>query len=366
MNTQHTPNLSDNIAVTRGGKKGFRALYFFALIVVIALIWVWRGLYVPARIGMTDKGFSTVTIEAGTGTSAIADQLAEDAIIRNAFLFKAYARATGKAASLQAGVYEVPFGSTAVEVLDQITGGDVVSDTVQVRIIEGWRADKMYPALEEAGLQFTEAEWERAVFGADGALNVVLPEPYASERPADQSSVEGFLFPDTYEFAVDATAVEVAQKMVDTFARKVGEAVPNIEEVAADLDMNAYEVVVLASIIEREVIDIDEREIAAGIFLQRIEDNYPLQSDATVEYVTKTERVETSFAETKVDSPWNTYVNTGLPPTPISSPAISAIEAIANAQFTNYYFFLTTPEGDAIFSVTYEEHLVNKAKYYPN
>lgn len=133
-------------------------------------------------------------------------------------------------------------------------------------------------------------------------------------------------------------------------------------------DYSFYEILTLASIVEKEVASKSDRAVVAGIFLSRLADSYPFQSDATVNYVTGKKTTTPSFADTKIQNDYNTYQNIGLPPTPISNPSISAIEAVLKPKKTEYYFFLTTPppENATVFSKTYEEHLKNKAKYYGN
>ena len=121
----------------------------------------------------------------------------------------------------------------------------------------------------------------------------------------------------------------------------------------------------MASILEREVKSDEDRAIVSGIFWKRLESNYPLESCATIAYILEIDKWRYSVEETRIESPYNTYLNVGLPPTPINNPGLSAIEAAVYPEYTDYNFFLTDPEtGVTIFSKTFDEHNANKRKYF--
>lgn len=335
-----------------------KLLYIVALVVVAVIVWAWRGIYVPVQ----HDGTQTFTVEEGTGVSAIADQLEEIGYIRSAFLFKVYARFDDSAASsLKAGEYRMVPEMNVQDIVRQLTLGGDSGTTVQVTLVEGWREDQMLEALQEAGLQITQTQWETALANVPQQI----PAVFLTGKPSADYTWEGYLYPETYEFFVTATAEDVVKKLTDQF---VAEMQPVVDQARGTLSagLDFYEVLTIASIVERELLTADERAGGASVFVQRYVDNYPLESDATVNYVTGKKTTRPSFADLAVESEYNTYQNIGLPPTPISNPSSISVEAVWKAEPTPYYFFLTTPEGDAIFSKTFEEHLVNKAKYYPN
>jgi UPF0755 protein len=173
--------------------------------------------------------------------------------------------------------------------------------------------------------------------------------------------LEGYLFPDTYRIFATATAEDIVIKMLDNFAVKV---VAELQSALAEKNLSWAEVVTLASIVEKEVSLPVDRRLVADLFWRRLQDNYPLQSDATVNFVTNKGLIQPSLADTQVDSLYNTYQNIGLPPGPICNPGLASLEAVVYPLSNTYYFFLTTKsDGQVIYSHTYEEHLQNKAKY---
>ncbi len=237
-------------------------------------------------------------------------------------------------------------------------------EEVTVRIIEGWTEAQAIAEMQKQGLQITEEQLEEEI----AALQKDPASKYAvlfEGLPAAKLSSEGYLYPDTYKFFKDATPDQVVKKMLDNFVSKLSAA--DIQLIG-ESEYSFYEILTLASVVEKEVANKADRATVAGIFLSRLSDNYPLQSDATVNYVTGKKTTTPSFADTKIQNEYNTYQNAGLPPTPINNPSIGSIKAVVQPTNTDYYFFLTTPapENKAIYSKTYEEHLTNKAKYYGN
>lgn len=162
-------------------------------------------------------------------------------------------------------------------------------------------------------------------------------------------NLEGYLFPDTYRFYKKSTALQVIKKMQDNFNAKVGE-------------IN-YDDLILASIVQKEVSNQEDMKKAAGIFLKRLKANMPLQSDATINFITGKNLIQPSIEDTKTASPYNTYLNLGLPLKPISNPGLKAINAVRNPEETDYWYFLTPPGMPTIYSKTLEEHNAAKAKF---
>lgn len=187
------------------------------------------------------------------------------------------------------------------------------------------------------------------------------------EDREDDSSLEGYLFPDTYRFYQDATADEIITKMLENFDRKL---TPKMRSDIAAQGKTISQIVIMASLIEKEAPisystgDNRDAKIISGVFWNRLKKGQALQSCATLAYVLGENKPQYSETDTKTDSPFNTYLNKGLPPAPISNPGVLAIEAAIYPTENDYNFFLT-PSGtkNIIFSKTYEEHLMNKNKY---
>lgn len=149
--------------------------------------------------------------------------------------------------------------------------------------------------------------------------------------------------------------------MLNNFQKKALPSLKNNDK------LSPYEVLVLASIVEKEVSKFDDRKIVSGIFMNRLKDGMKLQSDATVNFITQSGRSQSKLEDLKIESPYNTYQVTGLPPGPITNPSVDAIKSVVEYQPSDYYFFLTSRDNPpkTIFSKTFEEHLQAKRKYLP-
>lgn len=301
-----------------------------------------------------EGGTKTVVIEKGQGVKQIAAELKSENLIRSPFWFQAYIWLSGKQVNLQAGEYSFSPGVNLVEVADSILQGKVVQNNIWVTIPEGFTSKQIEGRLVESGLP-----------SAKGLAAVNLNSfgtSYESlkDLPA-KTGLEGFLFPDTYKFEKGATQEEILDKMLVNFESKL---TAKMRSDIVSQDRTIFQVVTMASILEKEVKTGDDRKITSGIFWQRLADKYPLQSDATLSYIFDDNYTRHTIEQTKVDSPYNTYKYIGLPPGPINNPGLDAIEAAIYPTQTDYYFFITRPDtGEAVFAKTLEEHNANKTKY---
>ncbi|MEK7576930.1 MAG: endolytic transglycosylase MltG [Patescibacteria group bacterium] len=191
-------------------------------------------------------------------------------------------------------------------------------------------------------------------------FKIYKPSGYSvlSEVPSKQT-VEGFLFPDTYRFYEYADATELIDRMVENFSKKIDSLLPDIRSSGKSL----YNVIILASILEREVQSPEDRALVAGILEKRIEKNMPLQVDATLEYEIGKSSKDLTRDDLTRDTPFNTYVHKGLPPGPIGNPGLEAIRAVLHPTPSAYLFYLSDKEGVTHYARTFEEHKKNKAKY---
>ena len=275
-------------------------------------------------------------VEKGQGSEKIAENLKSEGLIRSKWLFFYYIWFRGKSTKLQAGGYSLSSSMSISEIAKKILEGDVIKNWVKATIPEGWSNKKI----------------EERLF----ALGLIEPGEKLPQKE------EGYLFPDTYYFYKETTIEGIIKKMRDNFDRKVDE---KLRKEIEKQNRTLYDILIMASILEKEVITDEDRAIVAGIFWKRLEINYPLQSCATIAYVLGVDKWRYSIEDTRVKSPYNTYTNIGLPPTPINNPGLSAIKGAIYPKKTDYNFFLTDPEtGNTIFSKTFEEHNQNKAKYF--
>jgi UPF0755 protein len=243
----------------------------------------------------------------------------------------------------------------------------------QITIIEGWTSKDIAGMLSEKGI-LQPADFLQAQKNFDTGSYLAL-----SSKPAD-ADLEGFLFPDTYRIAVypgassTTIASQILEKLLNNFNAKF---TPTMRRATAARGYSVYQIVTLASIIEKETgravttpeqkqsLD-DERKTIAGIFYNRLEAGMPLESDATVNYVTGKTDAAVLNQDTLAESPYNTYRYKGLPPGPICNPSLSSLLAAVYPNATDYFYFLhAQPSGQVVYGKTYEQHLKNKQKYLP-
>ena len=312
----------------------------FLIIIIGCLLFLFICLFVfsyqleiPLSKNVEERIF---IVEQRQGAEQIAENLRTQGFISNKWVFFYYIWLKGKTKELQAGEYSLTPSMSISEIAKKIINGQVIEDWIKVTIPEGWDIRKIQ---------------ERLI-----ALEVITSD---EELPRDQ---EGYLFPDTYYFDKEVRVEGIVKKMRDNFDKKITQDL--LKEIERQ-DKKLYDILIMASILEKEVISDEDRAIVSGIFWNRLKINYPLESCATIAYILGKDKWRYSIEETRIKSPYNTYLNIGLPPTPINNPGLSAIKAAIYPEYTDYNFFLTDPEtGNTIFSKTLQEHNQNKAKYF--
>lgn len=281
-----------------------------------------------------------VTIPEQSGTEGAAQALQEAGVITSPWSFLAYATISGQRGKIRAGTYLFSGDVNLPLVLSIVTKQQSLQNEVEVTLLEGWTTQQMGEALAQA-LPFTADDYVRS---------------------ANAQSVNGYLFPDTYRFYTDATVQDVIDKQVEAFHERF---TPEMEAAVEANGRTLDDTVILASIVEKEAQTLTDKELVAGVFWKRIDNGQRLQSDVTVNYVTGNTTTDVSLSDTYVESAYNTYRNDGLPPGAISNPGYDALYAAVYPTQSDYWYFLATPEGEVIYSATYEEHLQYKAQYYP-
>jgi UPF0755 protein len=297
----------------------------------------------------------TVEIMEGEGVKEIGQKLEDAQLVKSKYYFDYYIWKTGSRGKIKAGKYELKGTMTIPEIVQVLSLGEIVSNEVKVTFPEGTSAKGMAEILTQKG------------FDGDAFLKTVnstqadaLNYDFIKNKP-EKSSLEGFLFPDTYIFFKDAKPEQIADRMLENFDEKM---TPKMREDIQSQGKNIFDVVTMASILEKEVRTADDMKIASGIFWDRISVGMPLQSCATVAYVLGQEKKQYSITDTQTPSPYNTYINKGLPLGPIDNPGMNSIFAAIYPTKTDYNYFLSDPAtGKTIFSKTLEEHAANKAKY---
>lgn len=305
-----------------------------------------KSIYKPLEQGNNIKNV-TVTIKPGSSMLEIADVLYGEGLIRNKLMFRIYLKRSKIGSRLQAGKYALNSGMTADEIAKKIAKGDVVKDTVKVTIPEGQNLRQIAEKLDEAGLvdkdDFIKAA-ESSEFDYEFLKNL-------SDRPV---KLEGYLFPDTYEFKKGITSEQIIKKMLNRFNEVFDD---DMKNKAKDMGFTVDQVVTIASMIENEAKAASERPVIASVIYNRLKAKMKLQIDATVLYAMGQWKSKVTNEDLDVDSPYNTYKYAGLPAGPISNPGKASLEAAVNPVASKYYYYVLKKGTDThVFSRTYAEH----------
>lgn len=335
-------------------------LKFFLWVGVLILIgggvtfWYWDTQVEEGR-GMK-KEEQVFVVGKGEGARVIAEKLESAGLIESKFPFLYYVMRSNTEDRIQSGSYRLSGTLSIPEIVERLIEGKVMPPGVRVTFPEGFTAAMMAKRLTSEGLP------------GEVFLSIVTePYPKWRERYAflknipEGRSLEGYLFPDTYIFPEEATGELIVNELLKTFEKK---ALPLFSLYQGKTDLTLYESLILASIIEEEGKNAEERRIISDIFLKRLKINQPLQSDATVNYALGTSKMQPTFKDIDTDSPYNTYKYPGLPPTPIASPGLESLRAALDPTPNDYYYFLNNLKtGETVFSRTFEEHVANRQKH---
>ena len=321
------------------------------------------ALETPAGTDGTPEHF---LIAPGETALTVASRLEEGGFISNAGLFRNYMRYQGIDQRLAAGDFEIAKNMTMPEIADQLQRAHY--EEIALTIPEGMRAEEVAELLDVKGVMDGQA-FLALVRGGSASVQALGDYPWL---PAGLPTLEGYLFPDTYRLPARAAPVDLVRRMLDNFQNRVTtDTIAPATRAGRSLD----QVMKMASIVEREAPLADDRPLVASVYWNRLDGkcakeavgNY-LQADPTVQYAAgrpgqwwwNPPSVE---AYQTIQSPYNTYLWPGLPPTAIASPGLSAIQAAANPADTAYCFFVATGDGGHVYATTLAEHQANVARY---
>lgn len=324
---------------------------------------IFMGLYLQYRQGDLDRPASyddtpvTFVVEPGESAATIAARLEELGLVTDGELFRMFIRYHGIDANLEAGEYVLRPNMTMAEIAETLQHARI--EEVTVTIPEGWRAEQVAQMLAKENIVDGD-EFLALVRGGKFDYSLLRDRP-------EESSLEGFLFPETYRIPAQAEAKDLIERMLSTLDERF---TPEMRRLAVERGMTVYEVITLASIVEREAAIAEERPLIADVFLNRLEQDMYLRADPTVQYAKGYDATTgqwwapvTPEDWEAVDSSYSTYLYPGLPPGPICSPGLSAIQAVLEPADTEYLFFLAKGDGSHAFATTYEEHLQNQELY---
>jgi UPF0755 protein len=351
-----------------GSSWQIRLIQVFVVIVVVILVFV--GLTSVARnlaSGISNESTATVAIQAGlevefiivSGSTAsqIAGDLVDEGVIADGPEFESAIQDRGVADQLQAGSYILVTGTETDLLVDTLLEGPASPNVFAITVTEGLTINEVLASLAEQ-TDYSVEELAAPLLEGD------VDSPYLPEEAPEGSDElvrwEGLLAPDTYEFSVDATPDQIVGKLVDTLAQRVsGTDWRRLEE----LGYEAYDGLIIASLIEREAKLDEERPTIASVITNRLDQGMALQIDATIIYALGVNPGEVTLADLEVESPYNTYLYTGLPPTPIGGVRTASVRAAADWEDTDYYYYvLIDNDGTHGFSETLEEHNRKKAE----
>lgn len=298
-----------------------------------------------------------IRIEGGENARTIGEMLEEQGIIESGRHFEVLVGLTGVQDSLEAGQYEFDRGIPVMEAVNRIAQGRTAA--TRVVIPEGLRAEEIGQILEREGI-VSQADFMSAL---DRTL---YAQPFLSQVVS--SRLDGFLFPAGYEFRRDVTAREVVDTMLTAFQTNVADVI-QLEGQGLTLE----QVVNLAAIVEREAAEPSEHPLIASVYLNRLRDGIALQADPTTQYAVAFDPVsvlaygywkeELTVEDLALDSPYNTYVYAGLPPSPIANPGFDTIQAVVRPAQTSYFYFVAKGDGFHAFAETLEDHQANVDRY---
>jgi UPF0755 protein len=288
-----------------------------------------------------------VEIPPRRGLVEVARILDETEVIRSPLGFMLLALIRGSAGSLKAGEYQVPQGANTLVVLNLLEGGHVLKHTVVFP--EGAMLAELARLLENERLA-----------RAEDVLRVARDPLFLRQMDIRGDSVEGYLFPDTYQFVKGMTPEEMLARMV---ARMRDQLTPEILAEAEKRELTVHQLLTLASIIEREAVESSEMPLISAVFWNRLKRDMPLQADPTVQYAVGKGRQRLTRDDLQVDSPFNTYRRLGLPPGPIANPGRAAILAALRPAKVNYLYFVAMDDRRHQFSTTLADHNAAVTRY---
>jgi len=331
---------------------------------LILFLWLWSQIYLPRDFKQGQE--IVFSIKSGQGLKDISLNLKNQGIIRSKFLFKVYVLLADSAKELKAGKYKLSASLNIPQIINKFVKGETIKE--KIVILEGWNLQDIADYFEKRGISpkddfFKEAGYPAAYYfekkGAVASRDFSENFSFLEEKPKN-IGLEGYLFPDTYEIKEGEGIDEILTRLLDNFGKKI---TPDLKEEAGRQKKTFFEVLTMASLLEKEVRTIEDKKVVAGILWKRLKNGWPLQVDSTLTYITGKESKDLTKKDMEIDSPYNTYRYKNLPLGPIANPGIESIKAALYYEESPYWFYLTTPEGKTVLSRTLEEHVAAKNKY---
>ena len=334
----------------KANKKSVIRIFVVSVILAVAVLLVTFFCSLKVEMSGTDKQTDSIIVNITPDSTVknISGELDSNGIIKYSSVFRLYLKLKNFDGSITAGLHQVSDSMSYKELAEELTGAPYV-DAVSVTIPEGYEFDMIAKTFAENGL----VDYDKF---CEIAENYDFDYDFVDMIPDREVRLEGYLFPDTYFVTENDDEIAIISMMLDRFEQNFSDKYINR---ASELGMTVDQVVNLASIIQREAANISEMKDVSSVFHNRLQsEDWPyLQSCATVQYILDERKPVLTNEDTQINSPYNTYINKGLPLGPIASPGSDAIKAALYPSNTNYYFFVAGPDGKTIFSETFDEHV---------
>lgn len=336
-------------------RKFFLVAASLIILTILLLIIVYQHIYfLPLNEDVKEE--KTFLVKKGQSITEVAMNLQREGFIGNRFYFLIYSLLNPKSKKIQPGQYQLSPAMTMAQILEAIT--KIQKEPLLFTIQAGWTLNDIGYALEKQNI-FSKKNFLDA---AQNPSEAILKEFDFLKKG---KSLEGYLFPDSYFINKAEPLDNFLKKVLKNFQNKILTLSSSWQPdfiLLENLKVKLDDVIIMASIIEKEAQKKEDREIISGIFWKRVKFGLPLQSDATIHYLNNSSLI--SSLDFNIDSRYNTYKYIGLPPGPISNPSIDSIKAALNPQENDFWFFLSDKDGNIHFSKTYLEHLIKKEKFY--
>lgn len=309
-----------------------------------------------------------ISVTEGDNLNTISKTLEDEGLIKSELALKIYLRINDLSPNIKVGNYSIPKNLTMNELIIQLEQG-VFKSAVFVLLREALRPDEAADAIELAvqdlgdEVAFSKVEYLDINNNPWNYTFSTDAQTFLDTYKPDNKPLIGFLFPDTYSLDSDTTALMLINTQIENLIKRLEENNVNLEDTTPETP-TFYDVLTLASIIDKESAGADDRQLISSVFHNRIADGMPLQSDATINFFTRRPDPRATIEETLIDNPYNLYKYAGLTPTPINNPGVKSIYAALYPKDSSYYFFRHDTAANIYFSETYEEHQ-NSIYLYP-
>ncbi|MFD2116421.1 endolytic transglycosylase MltG [Paenibacillus yanchengensis] len=334
------------------------------LLALMVLTAAGGAFYLWNSLQPTKKG-EPVEFEVTKGMSAnkVSDELESKGLIKNATIFSYYLQFKKEGSRFQAGHYSLTPGMDKSDIIAKLNAGDTLKPkTIRFTIPEGFTVAQIANKLADE--QLINKETFLQLTNTNRSWGDVEAVQNLPENANLKNRLEGYLFPDTYEMKIGSNEEDIIARLLLEMDRKLSTLPDGWQDALDDLGLNFHEMLIVASLVEREVVADEERPIVAGVILNRLAKPMRLEIDATIQYVLDEQKERLLLSDLEIESPYNTYRNDGLPPGPIASPSLASIEAVLYPEKTDYLFYVTKKDGTQThyFAKTFEEHKKNIAK----